>query len=138
MKKQKGPFERAIEEGFAIMTDEEHKRQINTLKNQEVIPRQKYDNLIYLFLGSGLGIIGGYISTWIYEITRKGWSFNIVDVIFVLVFIILIFILGYKLNQHKSNLKMLEETRKIFEKNNVIITNQKKFDEYLKSKRGKV
>lgn len=137
MKKQKSPFDRAIEDGFAIMNDEEHKNQIRTLRDQETIPRQKYDNLIYLFLGAGLGIIGGYISTWIYEITRRGWSFQLIDMIFILIFIVLILLLSYKLNEYKSKLKMLEETRKLFEKNNVIITNEEKFNKYLKSRRSK-
>ncbi len=132
---KKSPFNRAIENGFAIMTDEEHKDQIQTLKDQETIHNQEYENLSYLFLGIGLGIIGSYVSTWIYEITRRGWSFHIIDIVFILIFITLILLLSHKLNEYKSKLKMLEDSRRIFEKNNVIVTNQEKFNKYLKSKR---
>ena len=136
MKEEKTPFERAIEDGFAVMTKKEQMNQVGILRKQEKEFQERYDNLIYLFLGSALGIVGGYISTWIYEIARKGFSINMADIVFSIIFLLLVFILGYKLMAHKSDVDMMNGAREMFEKNNVIITNENKFNEYLKARRA--
>lgn len=137
MDKQKNPFERAIKEGFAIMSDEEQNNQVGTIYNQEINSLQKYENLIYLSLGIGLGVIGSYISTWIYEMTRKGWSFHFLDLLFIFIFLILIGILIYSLNQYNSDFKFLRNTRELFLKNRVIITNPEKFEKYKQTSKKK-
>jgi len=136
MKEEKTPFERAIDDGFAIMTKKEQMNQVGVLRKQEKEFKERYDNLIYLFLGSALGIVGGYIATWIYGLARNGFSINLIDIVFSLIFILLVFILGHKLMTHKSDVKMMEGAREMFEKNNVIITSQEKFNEFVKSKKG--
>ena len=116
------------------MDKEEHYNQVKVLRDQENDFKQKSDNLLYLILGVCLGVVGGYLSTWIYNITRGGLSFHYIDLffIFIFIFIVIFIILTYKFLNRKSNTKALTATRKIFEKNRVIITDPKKFEDYKK------
>ncbi|MCW8966444.1 MAG: hypothetical protein OQK82_07140 [Candidatus Pacearchaeota archaeon] len=113
-------------EGGNIPLSKKDKKEIldSYIKSEEVITRN-IENLRYFIYGIILGIVGSYISTWIYGILKDKQFFNFINILIIILFIFVLQKLYFNLFDHKQILKSSKEQMKRWENADSILVRKK-------------
>ncbi|MEK6819885.1 MAG: TMEM128 family protein [Nanoarchaeota archaeon] len=103
-------------EGTIELNNKDRNSMVQSSYNYLDKEHEKKDNLIWLLIGLGIGILGNFITNLIYDGIKQSQFIFQISLILIILFCIGLFIIFHQLGEHKQNIKYTLKSNKSWAK----------------------